>query len=113
MEAQTSDPGPVTWIVVPSFWLITSTRCFPSLLTSESRAQEAFSQRRRRRGRGRQKMVKVSTYFLMSLGAFAFWQSMDKLHVWIALHQDEKVIDHPPKSISATFIIFIIGFWFI
>ncbi|CAI0447472.1 unnamed protein product [Linum tenue] len=35
-------------------------------------------------------MVKVSTYFLMSLGAFAFWQSMDKLHVWIALHQDEK-----------------------
>ncbi|CAI0547480.1 unnamed protein product [Linum tenue] len=37
-------------------------------------------------------MVKVSTYFLMSLGAFGFWQSMDKLHVWIALHQDEKVI---------------------
>ncbi|CAI0547479.1 unnamed protein product [Linum tenue] len=35
-------------------------------------------------------MVKVSTYFLMSLGAFGFWQSMDKLHVWIALHQDEK-----------------------
>lgn len=26
----------------------------------------------------------------MSLAAFVFWQSMDKLHVWIALHQDEK-----------------------
>ncbi|XP_042945832.1 uncharacterized protein LOC122279326 isoform X4 [Carya illinoinensis] len=36
-------------------------------------------------------MVKVSTYFAMSLGAFLFWESMDKLHVWIALHQDEKV----------------------
>lgn len=35
-------------------------------------------------------MVKVSTYFAMSLAAFVFWQSMDKLHVWIALHQDEK-----------------------
>ncbi|KAF3431152.1 hypothetical protein FNV43_RR25882 [Rhamnella rubrinervis] len=35
-------------------------------------------------------MVKVSTYFAMTLGAFIFWQSMDKLHVWIALHQDEK-----------------------
>ncbi|XP_042496560.1 uncharacterized protein LOC122075559 [Macadamia integrifolia] len=35
-------------------------------------------------------MVKVTTYFAMSLGAFIFWQSMDKLHVWIALHQDEK-----------------------
>ncbi|CAN1179517.1 hypothetical protein LINPERPRIM_LOCUS36626 [Linum perenne] len=35
-------------------------------------------------------MVKVSTYFAMTLGAFVFWQSMDKLHVWIALHQDEK-----------------------
>lgn len=28
--------------------------------------------------------------FAMSLGAFAFWQTMDKIHVWIALHQDEK-----------------------
>ncbi|KAG2685138.1 hypothetical protein I3760_10G110600 [Carya illinoinensis] len=37
-------------------------------------------------------MVKVSTYFAMSLGAFLFWESMDKLHVWIALHQDEKVL---------------------
>ncbi|XP_052203897.1 uncharacterized protein LOC127809186 [Diospyros lotus] len=35
-------------------------------------------------------MVKVSTFFAMSLGAFLFWQSMDKLHVWIALRQDEK-----------------------
>ncbi|KAL8137864.1 hypothetical protein V2J09_003865 [Rumex salicifolius] len=35
-------------------------------------------------------MVKVGTYFAMSLGAFVFWQSMDKVHVWIALRQDEK-----------------------
>ncbi|CAL0306547.1 unnamed protein product [Lupinus luteus] len=35
-------------------------------------------------------MVKVSTYFAMSFGAFVFWQTMDKVHVWIALHQDEK-----------------------
>ncbi|KAG9445531.1 hypothetical protein H6P81_011659 [Aristolochia fimbriata] len=26
----------------------------------------------------------------MTLGAFIFWQSMEKVHVWIALHQDEK-----------------------
>lgn len=26
----------------------------------------------------------------MTLGAFIFWQTMDKVHVWIALHQDEK-----------------------
>lgn len=37
-------------------------------------------------------MVKVATYFAMTLGAFVFWQSMEKIHVWIALHQDEKVI---------------------
>ncbi|XP_050377868.1 uncharacterized protein LOC126795087 [Argentina anserina] len=36
-------------------------------------------------------MVKVLTYFGMTLGAFVFWQTMDKVHVWIALHQDEKV----------------------
>ncbi|KAK2972181.1 hypothetical protein RJ640_030726 [Escallonia rubra] len=36
------------------------------------------------------KMVKVATFFAMTLGAFVFWQSMDKVHVWIALHQDEK-----------------------
>ncbi|XP_043724528.1 uncharacterized protein LOC122671402 [Telopea speciosissima] len=35
-------------------------------------------------------MVKVTTYFALSFGAFIFWKSMDKLHVWIALHQDEK-----------------------
>ncbi|XP_078149067.1 uncharacterized protein LOC144544431 isoform X2 [Carex rostrata] len=36
-------------------------------------------------------MVKVATFFGMSFSVFLFWQSMDKLHVWIALHQDEKV----------------------
>ncbi|KAM0009101.1 hypothetical protein Hdeb2414_s0008g00263611 [Helianthus debilis subsp. tardiflorus] len=36
-------------------------------------------------------MVNMTTFFGMSLGAFVFWQSMDKVHVWIALHQDEKV----------------------
>ncbi|XP_038713035.1 uncharacterized protein LOC120006980 [Tripterygium wilfordii] len=35
-------------------------------------------------------MVRLATYFGMSLGAFVFWKSMDKIHVWIALHQDEK-----------------------
>ncbi|XP_074295661.1 uncharacterized protein LOC141623451 [Silene latifolia] len=35
-------------------------------------------------------MVKMGTFLGMSLGAFAFWHSMDKVHVWIALHQDEK-----------------------
>ncbi|KAE8687958.1 Cysteine proteinases superfamily protein [Hibiscus syriacus] len=35
-------------------------------------------------------MVRVATYFAMSLGAFVFWQSMEKVHVWIALNQDEK-----------------------
>ncbi|CAA2991349.1 uncharacterized protein LOC105168337 [Olea europaea subsp. europaea] len=35
-------------------------------------------------------MVKMGTFFGMSLGAFIFWQTMDKVHVWIALHQDEK-----------------------
>ncbi|KAK9104288.1 hypothetical protein Scep_021132 [Stephania cephalantha] len=35
-------------------------------------------------------MVKMATYFGMTLGAFVFWQSMEKVHVWIALHQDEK-----------------------
>nr|ABK24944.1 unknown [Picea sitchensis] len=36
------------------------------------------------------KMVKVSTFAAMTLGAFIFLQSVDKLHVWIALRQDEK-----------------------
>ncbi|PIM97656.1 hypothetical protein CDL12_21805 [Handroanthus impetiginosus] len=35
-------------------------------------------------------MVKVATFFAMTFGAFVFWQTMDKVHVWIALHQDEK-----------------------
>ncbi|KAF3780135.1 hypothetical protein EJ110_NYTH39938 [Nymphaea thermarum] len=35
-------------------------------------------------------MVRVVTFFGMTLGAFMFWQTMDRLHVWIALHQDEK-----------------------
>ncbi|KAH0450254.1 uncharacterized protein LOC110105159 [Dendrobium catenatum] len=35
-------------------------------------------------------MVKVATYFAMVFGAFLFWESMDKVHVWMALHQDEK-----------------------
>nr|ACG30680.1 hypothetical protein [Zea mays] len=35
-------------------------------------------------------MVRVATYFAMTFGAFLFWQSMDRVHVWIALHQDEK-----------------------
>ncbi|KAJ6374401.1 hypothetical protein OIU78_030006, partial [Salix suchowensis] len=26
----------------------------------------------------------------MSVGAFIFWQTMDKIHVWNALRQDEK-----------------------
>ncbi|KAM2029439.1 hypothetical protein ACFX1X_041138 [Malus domestica] len=40
-------------------------------------------------------MVKdVATYFSMTLGAFVFWQSLDEVHVQIALYQDEK----PPPS---------------
>ncbi|XP_051122622.1 uncharacterized protein LOC127245662 [Andrographis paniculata] len=35
-------------------------------------------------------MVRVATFFGMTFGAFLFWQTMDKVHVWIALHQDEK-----------------------
>jgi hypothetical protein len=46
-------------------------------------------------------MVKVATYFGMSLAAFVFWQSMDKVHVWIALRQDEKVL---PPFITFFFI---------
>jgi hypothetical protein len=36
-------------------------------------------------------MVKVAGFFAMSVGAFIFWQTMDKIHVWNALRQDEKV----------------------
>ncbi|KAG6746096.1 hypothetical protein POTOM_050609 [Populus tomentosa] len=35
-------------------------------------------------------MVKVAGFFAMSVGAFIFWQTMDKIHVWNALRQDEK-----------------------
>ncbi|KAF9667957.1 hypothetical protein SADUNF_Sadunf15G0077000 [Salix dunnii] len=35
-------------------------------------------------------MVKVGSFFAMSVGAFIFWQTMDKIHVWNALRQDEK-----------------------
>ncbi|CDP13260.1 unnamed protein product [Coffea canephora] len=35
-------------------------------------------------------MVRVASFFGMAFGAFIFWQTMDKVHVWIALHQDEK-----------------------
>ncbi|KAL4193550.1 hypothetical protein AMTRI_Chr06g177310 [Amborella trichopoda] len=36
-------------------------------------------------------MVKVATFFAMTLGAFVFWESLDRLHVYMALHQDEKM----------------------
>ncbi|KAJ8763537.1 hypothetical protein K2173_002420 [Erythroxylum novogranatense] len=36
-------------------------------------------------------MVKVATYFAMTLGAFMLWKTLDKAHVWIALYQDEKL----------------------
>uniref|UniRef100_K3XQV0 Uncharacterized protein n=3 Tax=Setaria TaxID=4554 RepID=K3XQV0_SETIT len=42
------------------------------------------------RSEKRKKMVRVATFFAMTFGAFLFWQSMDRVHVWIALHQDEK-----------------------
>ncbi|RXH77750.1 hypothetical protein DVH24_039721 [Malus domestica] len=45
-------------------------------------------------------MVKVATYFAMTLGAFVFWQSMDKVHVWIALHQDEKPLCFDIDTVS-------------
>ncbi|CAO1942716.1 unnamed protein product, partial [Urochloa humidicola] len=53
------------------------------------REREAQAQRERRSEK-KKKMVRVATYFAMSFGAFLFWQSMDRVHVWIALHQDEK-----------------------
>ncbi|MBA0676974.1 hypothetical protein Goari_018407, partial [Gossypium aridum] len=33
---------------------------------------------------------RLGTRILKNTGAFVFWQSMEKVHVWIALHQDEK-----------------------
>ena len=48
-------------------------------------------------------MVRVATFFAMTFGAFLFWESMDKVHVWIALHQDEKVTTpfHTTESVSS------------
>jgi hypothetical protein len=59
-----------------------------------SRIREGEKRSRLQPGENRSReetMVRVATFFGMSFGAFLFWQSMDKLHVWIALHQDEKV----------------------
>ncbi|KAK1314601.1 hypothetical protein QJS10_CPA06g01264 [Acorus calamus] len=35
-------------------------------------------------------MVSMSSFLAMSAGAFLFWKSMDKLHVYMTLHYDEK-----------------------
>ncbi|KAJ9708735.1 hypothetical protein PVL29_000649 [Vitis rotundifolia] len=35
-------------------------------------------------------MVRVITAFGMTVAAFMFWETMDKVHVWIALRQDAK-----------------------
>jgi hypothetical protein len=59
--------------------------------------------RRERRSQERlekKKMVRVATYFTMTFGAFLFWQSMDKVHVWIALHQDEKVSEFSGPNLA-------------
>ncbi|MQL86322.1 hypothetical protein Taro_018850, partial [Colocasia esculenta] len=67
-------------------------------------------------------MVRVATYFAMTLGAFIFWQSMDKVHVWIALHQDEKLLDvfsrkvlvrsgTPAESLMLRFCWLCVGGW--
>ncbi|KAK7369276.1 hypothetical protein VNO80_11312 [Phaseolus coccineus] len=55
-------------------------------LITREKAETKSKQRRKRR----RNMVRVASYFAMTLGAFVFWHSMDKVHVWIALHQDEK-----------------------
>ena len=56
-------------------------------------------------------MVKVATYFAMTLGAFVFWQTMDKVHVWIALHQDEKVTSFYSPIQSQKFVVSDDQFW--
>ncbi|WJZ80683.1 hypothetical protein VitviT2T_000583 [Vitis vinifera] len=44
-----------------------------------------------RRGREvRTSMVRLVTAFGMTVAAFMFWETMDKVHVWIALRQDAK-----------------------
>ncbi|KAL4638830.1 hypothetical protein ACB092_03G175200 [Castanea dentata] len=35
-------------------------------------------------------MVKLVHYCAMTLAAFAFYETMEKIHIWIALRQDEK-----------------------
>lgn len=62
-------------------------------------------------------MVKVATFFAMSFGAFLFWETMDKVHVWIALHQDEKVfLPRPCVCVYVRYSIFcliiLMGSWF-
>ncbi|XP_031387278.1 uncharacterized protein LOC116200584 [Punica granatum] len=37
------------------------------------------------------RLVRVASFFGMTIGAFVFWQFMDRVHSWIALHQDEKI----------------------
>uniref|UniRef100_A0A453G8M7 Uncharacterized protein n=5 Tax=Triticinae TaxID=1648030 RepID=A0A453G8M7_AEGTS len=59
----------------------------PSIPT---RSRRQIHQIRRSQRSEREKMVRVATFFGMTFGAFLFWESMDKVHVWIALHQDEK-----------------------
>lgn len=50
-------------------------------------------------------MVRVATFFAMSFGAFLFWQSMEKIHVWMALHQDEKVSPFPFLVLSRLIVV--------
>ncbi|KAF0916413.1 hypothetical protein E2562_007514 [Oryza meyeriana var. granulata] len=57
---------------------------------SQSAAEREKGGRKGGRSEKKRTMVKVATYFAMTFGAFLFWQSMDRVHVWIALHQDEK-----------------------
>ncbi|RRT68662.1 hypothetical protein BHE74_00025149 [Ensete ventricosum] len=50
-------------------------------------------------------MVRVATYFALSFGAFLFWQSMAKAHVWMALHHDEKVSPFPFLFLSRFIVV--------
>ncbi|CAO1940641.1 unnamed protein product, partial [Urochloa humidicola] len=67
-----------------------SRRQIPQSAAENRREREIEAQAQRERSEKKKKMVRVATYFAMSFGAFLFWQSMDRVHVWIALHQDEK-----------------------
>lgn len=44
----------------------------------------------------RTSMVRLVTAFGMTVAAFMFWETMDKVHVWIALRQDAKVPSQSP-----------------